>query len=373
MVRAGVFAGVENLLRELPQASEDFAFITGAMQRRRGIACAMDLLRVSLYHLIHDCSLMDACAALRESKLGDLSAVSLMYRFEKCLPLFEWINAKLMKSNDGMCFDKPAWLGERRVLAVDASDVRITGSKPEIHRLHCVLDIFQMRVLQYKITQKKDESSCASSESKSMTKHGETLCNFHPSSGDLFIGDRVYSTRNSMLHCLTNNADFLLRIRQSHSILYDTDGKRIDLPALLKKLKQGRYLDIQVYSTGANAQRIAHRICAMHQTPKGLRATERRDKQAEHKRNTELRPETKLFHKYIVMATSLDPTISASQILDLYRLRWQIELYFKHLKTQLKFDMLPKRRKAGVIAWLNGKIMIALLLTKIKSRAKLSP
>lgn len=230
-----------------------------------------------------------------------------------------------------------------------------------------------MRVVQYEITEKKDKSLCTSGDRQSSATHGETLRNFTPCAGDLFIGDRVYSTCNSMLHCLKNKADFLLRVRKSHSKIYDGKGRDIDLPAMLKKLKKNRCLDIQVYAIGDNGERIPHRICAMHQTPEGMDATNRRDKQTEHKQGAELRPETKEFHKYIVVASSLAQTVSAAQILDLYRLRWQLEIFFKHLKTQLKFDKVPKRRKEGIRAWLAGKIMIALLLTKIKSQAKLSP
>jgi IS4 transposase len=54
-------------------------------------------------------------------------------------------------------------------------------------------------------------------------------------------------------------------------------------------------------------------------------------------------------------------------------LRWQVEIYFKRLKSILNFGELPKRRPGSVVAWLNGKLMVALLLEMIISKAAFPP
>ena len=51
----------------------------------------------------------------------------------------------------------------------------------------------------------------------------------------------------------------------------------------------------------------------------------------------------------------------------------QIELYFKRLKSIMNYGELPKRRSESVFAWLNGKIMIALLIEKILGKSDFSP
>ena len=51
----------------------------------------------------------------------------------------------------------------------------------------------------------------------------------------------------------------------------------------------------------------------------------------------------------------------------------QVEIYFKRLKTIMDFGELPKRRPGSVMAWLNGKMMVALLIEKIMSQANFSP
>lgn len=74
-----------------------------------------------------------------------------------------------------------------------------------------------------------------------------------------------------------------------------------------------------------------------------------------------------------MLVTALPNEITSDQILELYRLRWQVELYFKRLKSIMNYGELPKRRSDSVFAWLNGKIMIALLIEKILGKVDFSP
>jgi len=83
--------------------------------------------------------------------------------------------------------------------------------------------------------------------------------------------------------------------------------------------------------------------------------------------------EAKVFNEYIVVVTNLNDGITAEEILEAYRLRWQVEIYFKRLKSILDFGELPKRRPDSVIAWLNGKLMIALLIEILLSKTSFPP
>jgi len=56
---------------------------------------------------------------------------------------------------------------------------------------------------------------------------------------------------------------------------------------------------------------------------------------------------------------------SDSEVLEWYRIRWQIELVFKRLKTLAKLGQLPKHNAASSRAWLYGKLLIALLGQKL--------
>ena len=62
-----------------------------------------------------------------------------------------------------------------------------------------------------------------------------------------------------------------------------------------------------------------------------------------------------------VSAEALD----AAAVLAWYRCRWQIELYFKRMKSILGLGDLPKRREDSCRAWLHGKLLVALLLERL--------
>ena len=82
---------------------------------------------------------------------------------------------------------------------------------------------------------------------------------------------------------------------------------------------------------------------------------------------------TKVFNEYIVVVTSLNKNVTSEEVLELYRYRWQVELYFKRLKSILDYGELPKKKEESIFAWLNGKLMIALLIEKVISRVSFFP
>ena len=75
----------------------------------------------------------------------------------------------------------------------------------------------------------------------------------------------------------------------------------------------------------------------------------------------------------IVVVTSLNKNITSEEVLELYRYRWQVELYFKRLKSILDYGELPKKKEESIFAWLNCKLMIALLIEKVISRVSFFP
>jgi IS4 transposase len=63
----------------------------------------------------------------------------------------------------------------------------------------------------------------------------------------------------------------------------------------------------------------------------------------------------------------------ATRLLEYYRLRWQIELGFKRLKSVLGIGHLPKKDPASCRAWLHGKLLISLLIERMLEVANRFP
>ena len=348
---------VARLIQEMPNGYEEACYDKNAIQRKRGISDPNDLLMLSLFHLLNGCSLNEVSAIAKLTKLGNLSDVAFMKRFEKCNDWFKWIISNIV--TDGIIkYDKPEWIKNYRVVAVDASDVTEKGRSNRIYRLHFAIDLFKMESLQYNIT---------------TNRTGETLCNFTMTPNDLYIADRVYGTVNGIEHCLSGESNFILRLRKNSFKIYNNDNIPVILLNHLRLLKDGEVLNLNAYIQGSNKRMIPIRVCAKRKTADAIIRTQKQIHRKESKKQFKTTDDTKDFNNYIILVTALPNEITSEQILELYRLRWQIELYFKRLKSIMNYGELPKRRSESVFAWLNGKIMIALLIEKILGKSDFSP
>ena len=155
--------------------------------------------------------------------------------------------------------------------------------------------------------------------------------------------------------------------------MYSEDNIPVNLLEQLKRQKDDEVLNLNVHIKGHDNKTIPIRVCAKRKTEDAMKRTQRQLQIKESKKQTKITDDTKEFNKYIVLVTALPEEVEAKQILEIYRLRWQVEMYFKRLKAIMNYGELPKRRTDSVFAWLNGKIMIALLIEKILGKIDFPP
>ena len=72
----------------------------------------------------------------------------------------------------------------------------------------------------------------------------------------------------------------------------------------------------------------------------------------------------------IVLTTVPAEVMSDRLILEWYRVRWQVELAFKRLKSLAGLGHLPKYDAASSRAWLYGKLLVALLTERMQRYAR---
>jgi hypothetical protein len=273
-----------------------------------------------------------------------------MKRLAQCKDWFVSI-CQMLLSREMESYQQPEWLVGKTVVSVDASDVVEKGCLRQTYRLHYMLDVFKMSSLQCKITAQSV---------------GETLVNFEPEPNMLVLADRIYSTVRGMAHCLDAGADFVLRMRKNSFKACDANGEKFDMLGELEKIGSKGYADFTAFAVNKEGVCVPVRICAKRKTPQQIE--ESMKKLNLRKRKCGVTDEAKTFNEYIVVVTSLsDP--SAEQILELYRLRWQVEIYFKRLKSILDFGELPKKKPEHSLAWLNGKLMVALLIESVIAKS----
>jgi hypothetical protein len=113
------------------------------------------------------------------------------------------------------------------------------------------------------------------------------------------------------------------------------------------------------------SETIGGRLCVIRKDEHSALKAQRKSIRKANKNSAKLQPETLFFTKYILLLTTFPDKYSASEIFDLYRLRWQIELVFKRFKQIARFGHLPKYDDDSSKAWLYGKLLAALLVEKI--------
>jgi hypothetical protein len=176
-----------------------------------------------------------------------------------------------------------------------------------------------------------------------------------------------------MRHCLQSGANFILRLRYNAFKLYDKDGNEISLLNSLSDVTSGKAKDIEVYVKLSALGLTKMRICAVKIPDDKLEKVERRNKRKDSKKCKTTSKEAKVMSKYVVVITALPSRITANDIISLYRFRWQIEIYFKRLKSIIDFGNIPLRREDSIYTWLNGKLMLSLLIEKMIADIPFSP
>ncbi len=68
--------------------------------------------------------------------------------------------------------------------------------------------------------------------------------------------------------------------------------------------------------------------------------------------------------------TTAPEQYSPWQILEMYRLRWQVELVFKRFKQLADLGHVPKHDDDSAQAWLYGKLFVALMTERLIQRAE---
>ena len=79
---------------------------------------------------------------------------------------------------------------------------------------------------------------------------------------------------------------------------------------------------------------------------------------------------TRLAGFVLVWTTVPAAVLTTERVLAVYRMRWQVELAFKRLKSSLGMGQLPKRSDASGRAWLHGKLLVALLVDRLLGAAE---
>jgi hypothetical protein len=251
------------------------------------------------------------------------------------------------------------WAG-RTLRLSDGSCFRQPGAKTTSWRLHGVYDLGRGGFSHLELTD----------------RHGaEAIDRGAPVPGEIRIGDRCFA-RAPSLHRFrqesANQADFLVRVGWNGFSLIGQDGADFDLIAQLGRLPadmapheamvRARLGPLDPAPAFAGASSLPLRLIMQRKTPAATEAARKKLRAEASRKQKRLDPRSLVAAEFIILGTSLPAEgYPADELLAVYRLRWQIELAFKRLKSLLGMDRLPTRTERASRSWLTAHLIMALL------------
>ena len=297
----------------LPVDLDGVAVESGALTRRRCVEGGEALVRLLLLVGLPKVNLKRAVQLARDAGLATMSAPALFKRLKKA----EKLLSTLFFYTLHFSADVDEHWGKWRLLAVDATTLCGPGATGTDQRLHTVYDLNRGLPISVEITDRKG---------------GEALWRHHSfGPGDLVLGDSGYGYNNSFLWALQAGASILVRFNFLTVKLYDEQGERIWADAINATLPDSGTVEVKVTLPGWS---------------KPLRAVGALNAKGEP----------------VWLLTDLsEEDLPTSQVRELYRKRWQVELYFKRLKSLMDLDELPTRDGPTARPWIWAKLLLASL------------
>ena len=344
------------LISLFPEGWQQQAKQTGAIERQRGITAPEALLRLFLLHVARGYSLRETAVRAKEAGLATISDVGLLKRLRRSEDWLRWLCTRLVIENGVQMPGEP---GQRSVRIVDGTIIKEPGKTGSQWRILYSMRLPDLRCDYFDLTTTTGAGT------------GESFARLPVARHDLLLGDAGYCSVPGSQSVASRGGDVLVRVKPQSIRLQEKGGRKFDLLSHLRVLdKPGAIGEWKVKLMGTSIQ---GRVCALRKSEEAIRQAHRRIERRASKKQTKTRPQTWEYANYVSVFTT-DLTTPAETILDWYRVRWQIELTFKRLKSLARLGHLPKYDAQSSRAWLYGKLFVALLTQKlIRTGRELSP
>lgn len=303
-------------------------------------------LRLVLNYVAQRGSMRQTVAGAAAAALVTISQVAF---FKWMAKIGKYLEALVARMVDQRAYAAEAW-GGYQLIAADATCVERPGAKGTTARLHYALRLADLSPRTIRIT---DETV------------GETMRNFDPEEGELWILDRGYSNPPCIEFTLDRKSDILVRLNWHSMPLFTANADAIDVRKLLRSTPdRGIAHQRKVYVRTKTGRMFAVRVCWIRLLPDEARKARNHAKRDGVKDDGELD-----LYEYIAVVTTAEASrISAGQAIELYRARWQVELDFKRDKSIGELDRLPNLIPKTIHAWICGKVLLDLIVRRLSAQ-----
>jgi hypothetical protein len=329
---------------------EQTARETKAIQRLRAIRNAGDLLRMIFFYVLSDCSLRLVGIWALMRGIGYLSDVAILNRLRKS---HVWMGELVGKLLEKRCSELKSLPGIR-LRIIDATSVSGPGSHTTDWRAHLSFDLSNLCLDGIELTDRYG---------------GESLVRFPAQPNEIEIADGAYSFASGMGPGLAQGVGQVVRINWRNVPVYMPGGERFEIIPWLRTLigPAERFID---FRTPQGCFQL--RLIAAPLPPEKAEEARRRAKLKNQRKQHRHQPtaETLFAAGFVLLLTNLSlqnwPLI---RVLSLYRIRWQIELLIKRLKSLIQLDHLRAKDPQLAQTYLLAKLLVALIIDEINGAA----
>jgi len=314
-----------HILSVLPRDLDESARATGCVERFRNVRSAADLLRVMLAYGVSDLSLKDTAAWARAGGIAEFTGPALFYRLEQSHLWLQHILGQLLLENRSV--DEAAL----EIRIIDATVITGPGSKGTDWVLHTVIN---------------PVAGCFESVEITDAHGAESFLRHRADPDELALGDRAYGTARGIESVVSVGAHPVVRVNRRTLKICDLERRRIYLQSFEPDLRKGRLISLDVLiPTPPDMTGKKNKAWDLKDATSWIRA-----------RIVGCRTDKDVTW---VLTTESRDILSDQALMNLYRLRWQIELLFKRLKSLLHLDTLPSKDGPTSKSWLLIRLVVA--------------
>lgn len=245
----------------------------------------------------------------------------------------------------------------KKVQVIDSSEIRLHKALKNIFpqvrnqgaavKLQSLVDVVSNQILSLEVCPSKEPD-------QGYKKHIA-----HVQADDLLIGDLGYFCVDTFSEVEAKKGFFLSRYFKNTNLYDLTNKELINLRGILSQAREEK-IELQV-ALGASqfpCRLVALKLTeeAYHKRLKNLEEKCRKDPRAKKNAND-------ILNQWTIFVTNLPVSIDAKVLLQLYSLRWQIELFFKMMKTFLKLRVIDDANEQRALISLYVLLIAMVLLS----------
>jgi hypothetical protein len=334
-----------------PAEWEELGRKTGAIARLRGFGSVGSILRTLLLHVGTGWSLRETAVRAKLAGIAEVSDVTLLNRLRQSEGWLRDLCQQLWKENG---VDLTPAIAGYPVRVVDGSVVKEPGKTGSQWRLHYSLRLPSLECEEFILTPAHGAGN------------GDRLGRFHFRAGELILADAGYSNPPGVAAVCRNAAQICVRLNPNTLPLFDLEGRPLEVLGRLRTLPQAGQSAEWPAWVQYDKQSFAGRVCAIRKSEDAIARAQRKIELKVKRGKGTLSPQRQEYARYVIVFTTLPRhAANADQVLEGYRLRWQIELTFKRLKSIVQLGHVPKLDDQSSRSWLLGKLFVALLSQKL--------